>query len=105
MIAWRPTPWLVWNNSESVPVGLYQVHRADKLVINDLVLVIPPEPIATFLADRGYLQQGLPLLKHIRAVANQTVCRVGDQITIDGADAGRAQERDYRGRPLQTFCS
>jgi type IV secretory pathway protease TraF len=52
-VAWRPMALLVWNGSESVPVGLYRVHAIGNLVVNDLVLA-PLEPLATFLTDGGY---------------------------------------------------
>jgi type IV secretory pathway protease TraF len=61
-MAWRPTPSLVWNGSESVPVGLYRVHPIGKLVVKDLVLAMPPEPLVTFLAHGGYLPRGVPLI-------------------------------------------
>jgi type IV secretory pathway protease TraF len=82
-VAWTPTPWLLWNTSQSVPVGLYQVHTAGELIVNDLVVAMPPEPLATFLADRAYLPLGAPLIKRVMALAGQTVCRVVYQITID----------------------
>jgi hypothetical protein len=49
----KPAPSLVWNASESVPVGLYRVRPAGKLAVTDLVIALPPEPLATFLADGG----------------------------------------------------
>jgi type IV secretory pathway protease TraF len=48
-MAWRPAPRLIWNVSESVPVGLYRVHWTGELVLNELVLALPPEPLATIL--------------------------------------------------------
>jgi conjugative transfer signal peptidase TraF len=93
-------PWLVWNTSESAPIGLYRVQTAGKLMVDDLVIVIPPKPLATFLADAGHLPRGVPLLKRVRAVSDQTVCRIGYKITIDGVQVGQALERDSRGRSL-----
>ena len=62
----RP-PWLVWNASASVPIGLYAVDTIIGVHAGDLVVVRPPEPLARFLADRGYLPRGVPLLKHVAA--------------------------------------
>jgi len=64
------------------------------------VVAYPPEPLATFLADAGYLPHGVPLIKRILALAGQTVCRTGLTIMVDGIDMGTARERDHRGRPL-----
>jgi type IV secretory pathway protease TraF len=65
-----------------------------------LVAVQPPEPLATFLNERGYLPRGVPMLKRVLALPGQTVCRNGLTITVDGIATGEARERDGRGRPL-----
>ena len=98
----RP-PWLVWNASASVPIGLYAVDAIIDVQTGDLVVVTPPEPLAGFLADRGYLPRGVPLLKHVAAVAGQTVCRVGRSVTVDAIEMGEARERDGRGRALPVW--
>jgi conjugative transfer signal peptidase TraF len=99
----HPTPKLIWNASASVPIGLYAVHPAGALSIGELLVVAPPEPLATFLAGRRYLPKGIPLLKHVAAVPGQTVCRAGGAITVDGAAVGAALDRDHLGRPLPTW--
>ena len=98
----RP-PWLVWNASASVPIGLYAVARITGVHAGDLVVVRPPEPLARFLADGGYLPRGVPLLKHVAAVAGQTVCRIGRSVTVDAIEMGEARERDGRGRALPVW--
>jgi type IV secretory pathway protease TraF len=62
-----------------------------------------PEPLATALADGGYLPRGVPLLKRVFALSGQTVCRLGLQITVDGVAAEPARERNLRGRPLPVW--
>ena len=98
----RP-PWLVWNASASVPIGLYAVDTIIDVQTGDLVVVRPPEPLARFLADRGYLPRGVPLLKHVAALAGQTVCRIGRSVTVDAIEMGEARERDSRGRALPVW--
>jgi conjugative transfer signal peptidase TraF len=99
----HPSPRLIWNASASVPIGLYRIRPADPLYIGELVVTMPPEPLAGYLADRGYLPEGVPLLKHILALAGQTVCRTGDTITVDAATVGRALADDWRGRNLPVW--
>jgi type IV secretory pathway protease TraF len=48
----RPALRLIWNASASVPIGLYAVHPAGTLHVNELLVVMPPEPLATFLDER-----------------------------------------------------
>ncbi len=101
---WRPG--LIWNASASVPVGLYAVRPIDSLHVGELVAMRPPEPIATFLAIRGYLPHDVPLLKHVAALPGQTVCRQDAVITVDRMILGTAQDRDRKGRdlPVWTGC-
>src|SRR5215831_21114509 len=80
----KPAPTLVWNASESVPIGLYRVQPAGKLTVTGLVVVLPPEPLATFLAEGGYLPRGVPLIKRVLALPGQTICRKGPAIIVDG---------------------
>jgi conjugative transfer signal peptidase TraF len=96
----RPVPRFLWNASESVPIGLYRLHPAGGLAVTDLVAVLPPEPLATTLADGQYLPRGVLLLKRVLALPGQTVCREELWITIDKIEMGVAREHDSRGRPL-----
>jgi conjugative transfer signal peptidase TraF len=99
----HPAPRLIWNASASVPIGLYAVHPAGALRTDELLVVTPPEPLATFLDERRYLPKGIPLLKHIAALRGQTVCRTGDTISIDGITVGAALGRDHLGRSLPVW--
>jgi len=96
----HPTPRLLWNVTASTPTGLYAVQPMRVLHVGDLVAVLPPEPVGHFLADGGYLPQRVPLLKHVAALAGDTVCRTGHLIIIDGIVMGEARDRDSRGRGL-----
>lgn len=96
---WFP-PRLIWNASASVPVGLYRVEPIVRVGVADLVVMMPPEPLATFLSERGYLPRGVPLLKRVLALAGTTVCRRGSEIVAYDMSYGRAREQDSRGRKL-----
>jgi len=93
-------PLYIWNESASVPIGLYRLRPLEKLFVTELVAVLPPEPLATFLDLNGYLPSGVPMLKRVLAVPGQTVCRTGLTISVDGIAVGEARDRDGRGRPL-----
>jgi conjugative transfer signal peptidase TraF len=97
------TPLYIWNSSNSVPIGLYRVQPATRLIVTELVAVQPPDLLAAFLDLNGYLPIGVPMLKRVLALPGQTVCRNGLMITVDGIDVGEAHERDGRGRPLPTW--
>jgi conjugative transfer signal peptidase TraF len=99
----QPAPKLIWNASASVPIGLYVVRPAGMLRADELVVITPPEPLASFLADRGYLPEGVPLLKRVLALPGQTVCRTDRTITVGGIAMGEALERDRRSRALPVW--
>lgn len=91
---------LVWNATASVPTGLYHIRGSAGLHIGERVAVDPPPHLRRFLAARGYLPDGVPLLKEIAALPGDRVCRTGALITINGEPAGMARARDSRGRAL-----
>ena len=99
----KPSPKLIWNASASLPIGLYSIRPIGALQNTELVAVTPPEPVASFLSDGGYLPRGVPLMKRVSGLAGQVVCRNGLSITIDKVDVGEAQSRDRRGRDLPAW--
>lgn len=96
-------PWLLWNASASAPIGLYRLHPFGTLRSGELVAVQPPQPLAGFLAERGYLPVGIPLLKHVVAGEGQRICRIQDVILVDGITAAVALRSDRQGRALPSW--
>lgn len=96
-------PKLIWNASASTPIGLYSIDRSPRLDVTDLVAVAAPEPLATFLAERGYLPRGVPLMKRVAGLPGQQVCRMGARITVDGITMGEALRHDRLGRDLPVW--
>lgn len=94
---------LVWNETASVPVGFYTVEPVTRSDARDLVAVMPPEPLASFMVARGYIGRDVPLLKHVIGLPGQRVCRIGRTITVDGIVMGEALERDSHGRDLPVW--
>lgn len=99
----HPRPRLVWNASASAPIGLYRIQPDRDPPTGALVAAMPPAGLARWLAGRGYLPAGLPLLKHIAAKAGQRICRHGAVVSIDARPVVIARARDGRGRPLPVW--
>lgn len=57
------TPKLIWSDSGSVPIGLYAAWPAGVVHVIELVVIRPPEPLASLLGHRRYLPKGVRLLK------------------------------------------
>lgn len=107
-LAWasfvQPSAHLIYNPSDSVPVGWYRIERTDSpprpLSVGDIVLTRLPADVATLAAQRGYLPSHIPLLKRVGAVAPQHVCIVDSQVRIDGVPVAAVLPADRLGRPL-----
>lgn len=98
-----PPPLLIWNASASAPIGLYRIHPDNDPPAGALVAVSPPERLARWLSARGYLPEGVPLLKHVAAKAGQRVCRINVAVSVDGRPVAVARQRDSRGRSLPVW--
>lgn len=94
---------LIWNATASAPVGFYTISPSDRIEVPELVAVMPPEPLARFMAERGYVGRGAPLLKRVLGLPGQQVCRAGRTVTVDGIEMGEALERDGIGRDLPVW--
>ncbi|MFT0534281.1 S26 family signal peptidase [Castellaniella hirudinis] len=114
-LAWatfvQPLPRLIYNPSDSVPVGWYGVKPLDhrpgslprSLSVGSIVLTRLPADAAALAAQRGYLPSHIPLLKRVGAVAPQHVCIVAGQVRIDGVPVAAALPADRLGRPLPSW--
>ena len=110
-LAWaafaKPSARVVYNASESVPVGWYRietmVESASSLRVGGIVLTrLPAEP-AALAAQRGYLPAHIPLLKRIGAVSPQHVCVREGQVRIDGTPMAVVLQADRLGRAMPVW--
>jgi conjugative transfer signal peptidase TraF len=96
-------PRLVYNASDSVPVGWYRITPADSLVQGDLLLADLPSEVRSLAAQRSYLPANVPLLKTVAAMAPQRVCALDSQVRIDGVVVARRMKWDRQGRALPNW--
>lgn len=99
-------PRLVWNMTASAPIGLYATGSVGKIARGEMVLADMPEAWRLLAARRAYIPIGVPLVKRVAALKGDRVCALGQQITINGAQAAERHARDRRGRllPWWTGC-
>ena len=114
-LAWasfvHPLPRLIYNPSDSVPVGWYRVdpqrHGTGSLPrslsVGSIVLTTLPPDAAALAAQRGYLPARVPLLKRVGAVAPQEVCIADGKVRIDGVPSAAVLSADRWGRPLPSW--
>ena len=104
MVVQRPAvaPWLVWNTSPSVPLGLY-VSDGSAPDRGDVVLARLPRSFAMLAHRRGYLPKDTYLLKPVVAIEGDRVCRLGRRVIVRGASAAIAALYDTAGRRLPVW--
>jgi conjugative transfer signal peptidase TraF len=99
-VGWKPRPLLVWNMSESSPLGLYQVRPARDLRPGAMVVAWLPAGMRGLAAARHYLPANIPLVKRVGAGAGDRVCGAGERIYINGRLAAVRRQRDSAGRAM-----
>lgn len=99
-IVFPPRPFLVWNASESAPIGLYALAWDAPVDPGDMVVAQLPQRYRLFAARRHYLPANVPLVKRVAGAAGDEVCAVGREVTVNGAHAAVRRERDRLGRPM-----
>ena len=93
-------PALIWNRTESVPAGLYLISADAPVNRSDLVGFRPSGKTKRWLEDAGYTGRNWPLLKRAAALRNDTVCRCGDVVRVNGTPVAEALRQDSSGRAL-----
>lgn len=94
---------LIYNPSDSVARGWYLIGPiADPSVLQPgrIVLARLPVGVAAFAAQRGYLPEGVPILKRVGAVAPQSVCVQDRLVRIDGVVVAPVRTHDGAHRPM-----
>lgn len=101
-IAIKPLPFIIWNASDSVPVGLYRVGKRQPN-IGEIAVIAPPDWIRLYASSRGYLPATVWLLKPVLASTGSTVCRFGQFVFVDGNLVAKAKIFDRNNRPLPVW--
>ena len=91
---------LTYQQTGSMPEGIYLVYPSEVLVDGNDVLFEPNKNIESYMIERGYLQKDTPLLKQIVATKNDDVCIADKVLFINGLPKGKVHSYDTEGRPL-----
>jgi type IV secretory pathway protease TraF len=101
-IAFKPLPLLIWNASESVPIGWYWVEKRQPKV-GEIAVVRPSDWVRLYASSRGYLPEKIWLLKPVSAESGAVVCRFGIFVFVDGNLVVRAKKFDSQKRILPVW--
>ena len=98
---------VVYNASDSVPIGWYRITpldtEANTIPVDRIVLVDLPDEVAALADQRGYLPLDVPLLKRVGAVAPQHVCIEGGLVRIACVPVAHVLLIDAQARPLPSW--
>jgi type IV secretory pathway protease TraF len=101
----NPVPVVIWNASESVPIGWYFVAKRQPR-IGEIAAIKPTDWVQIYASSRGYLPQDVWLLKPIYAVHPSIICRFRSHVFVDGKYVAKAKRRDkmHRLLPMWNGC-
>src|SRR4051812_5791198 len=97
---------LTWNDSPSMPMGLYLRNRTLPVSVGSSVIFPVPSNVERLVAERGYFPAQNQLLKRVVAGPGDHVCLDGRDYRVDGRVLANVHPRDSSGRtlPLYRFC-
>jgi conjugative transfer signal peptidase TraF len=97
-----PRPRLIYNASQSAPIGWYRVEFR-RPSHDDFVVIRPSGTLQSLLVAHAVLPPGIPLLKRVVAVAGDRVCRSRTVVFVNGEAIAESLERDQNQRPLPVW--
>lgn len=97
---------LLWNRTESAPLGLYW-QSDGPLTLNGWAVVSANSEAANWAEARGYIGADWPIIKRVRALKGDEICREDYAVSINGEPVAIAREHDRSGRELPVWqgCS
>ena len=93
---------LYYNQTDSLPRGIYLRVPQRELQDGDYVIYEPTETVKSLACERGWLEPGTKFLKQVGAVAGESYEIEPDTLQFRATDRyiGQVFERDREGRPM-----
>jgi type IV secretory pathway protease TraF len=98
----NPVPLVIWNASESVPIGWYFIAKRQPK-IREIAVIKPADWVQIYASSHGYLPQNMWLLKPIFASQPSIICRFGLHVFVDGKHVAKAKIMDKMHRVLPVW--
>jgi conjugative transfer signal peptidase TraF len=91
---------LTYQFSASMPEGWYWLSPVGQLERGDTVTFMPPPATAALMVKRQWLGPDMAMMKHIKAMPGDFVCRQDNALYINNHYVGAIAKVDEQGRPL-----
>ena len=98
----NPVPLVIWNASESIPIGWYFVAKRQPK-IGEIAVIKPTDWVQIYTSSRGYLPQNVWLFKPIYAANPSIICRFGSHVFVDRKHVAKAKIVDKMHRVLPVW--
>lgn len=97
----------IYNNTDSLPRGLYYIYKKDNYLYKDIVCIKIPLSVKKLVSERNYLPAKKSyFLKPIVAMEGDSVCVDNWEFSINNESKIKINKFDSSGRPLPkiNFC-
>jgi type IV secretory pathway protease TraF len=98
----NPVPLVIWNASESIPIGWYFVAKRQPK-IGEIAVIKPTDWVQIYASSREYLPQDVLLLKPTYAFHPSIICRFGSHVFVNGKQVAKAKITDKMHRVLPVW--
>ena len=99
-ILYPPKPVLLYNKTDSAPIGWYAVEQKRPLQRDDIVAAFAPHSARNFASARGYLPDHVPLIKTVWAIGGERICHDGQLVRVPNRPDISVLGQDGLGRAL-----
>lgn len=105
-IKYPPKPIILYNPSNSAPVGWYRLHKNMVPSLDVQVAAYAPEWARQLADERRYLPYDYPLIKTVWAIEGDEVCYTNSSVSVPNRPDISVQAQDSLGRdmPLRSGC-
>ena len=97
-----PSKYLLWNRTESAPKGLYW-RKNSPFTRSGWAVLSANAPAAEWVSNRGYLARGWPIIKRVRGLSGDEICRTGLRVTINSEAVANALQADSNGQSMPVW--
>lgn len=102
-ISTPPLPKLLYNPTESAPVGWYKIQANRPINVGDKIAVYPPDWARKLGDERRYLPQHYPLIKSVWAVEGTEICYENGIVRVPNYPDIAVLVQDSLGRDMPVY--
>lgn len=105
-IKFPPRPVILYNPSQSAPIGFYKLRKIETPSLGMKVAAFAPDWARRLADERDYLPKEYPLIKSVLAIEGDEVCHYKTWVSVPKSPVIPLRSQDTLGRdmPVKTGC-